>query len=226
MPFKRLTVILIGITMSLNLNAQQTTADIGLFAGGAVPFSDYSHINILQSIKLDAGAFYRHNFNSRVAFRINALYGGVGATGHLNDTENEIQFGKNVFDLSAFIEVNYADFLLGVEHMNFAPYVFTGFGLTFYQGSNNNVIIAPHIPLGIGVKYALTKRLGVGAEISTRKLFNDELDNLNNPYTDVNLPVVSDIMHNNDWINYFGLTLTYKFYMGKKPCPAYNSLYD
>ncbi|HOO83361.1 MAG TPA: DUF6089 family protein, partial [Prolixibacteraceae bacterium] len=76
------------------------------------------------------------------------------------------------------------------------------------------------------VKYAITKKIGIGAEISTRKLMNDELDNLNNPYTEVNLPKASDIIHNNDWINYFGLTLTYKFYMGKTPCPAYNSLYD
>ncbi|HPR60938.1 MAG TPA: DUF6089 family protein [Prolixibacteraceae bacterium] len=226
MPVKNIVLFFLGFVLTLNLSAQQQTADIGIFAGGALPFSDYSHVKVFRSTGVNAGAFYRHNFNSRIALRINALYGRVGAIGYLNNTDNQISFRKNVFDLSALVEINYNDFLLGVDKMRFAPYVFTGFGLSFFPGSNQNFVISPNIPIGVGVKYAITKKIGIGAEISTRKLMNDELDNLNNPYTEVNLPKASDIIHNNDWINYFGLTLTYKFYMGKTPCPAYNSLYD
>jgi hypothetical protein len=223
---KRITFFLVGLANTLIISAQQQTADLGLFAGGAIPFSDYSNINLIRSVNFNAGGYYRYNFNSRYALRINGLYGIVGANGHLDDLNKPISFRKPVIDLGAFFEVNYLDFLLGVDNMKFSPYVFTGIGVSFYSGANGSMVIAGNIPLGIGVKYALTKRLGMGAEISTRKLLNDELDNLDNPYSSLNLPKVNDIFHNNDWVNYFGLTLTYKFFMGKKPCPAYNSLYD
>ncbi|HKM94459.1 MAG TPA: DUF6089 family protein [Prolixibacteraceae bacterium] len=223
MPFKRLIFFIIGLTTLLNVAAQQQTADIGLLGAGTIPISDYSHTKLFQSINPALGIFYRHNFNSRIALRINAMYGNVGATGYLNNKDNKLKFKKTVFDISSIIEVNYLDFILGVKQMKFSPYVFTGFGLSFYQGTNGASVITGNIPIGLGVKYALTKTLGIGAEYSMHKLMNDELDNLNNPY---NIIESNDIFHNNDWVNYFGLTLTYKFYWGKKPCPAYNSLYD
>ncbi len=53
---------------------------------------------------------------------------------------------------------------------------------------------------------------------------NDDLDNLDNPYTNDVLIKVSDIAHNNDWLSYFGLTLTYKFFWGSVPCPIYETI--
>lgn len=209
------------------MTAQQQTADIGLFAGGSLPFTDFSKMNLLQSVNFNYGGFYRYNINSRYGVRLNAVYGKVGAEGYLDNTQITAQaFNKPVFDVDVLIEINYLDFLLGVEYMNFSPYVYYGFGLSLYPGVDGDFVVTGNIPIGIGAKYALSKRWGVGAEISTRKLFNDELDNLNNPYSNVNLQNVNDNFHNNDWINYFGLTLTYKIYWGKNPCPAYNSLYD
>ena len=226
MPLKRILLLIIVLANTLILPAQQQTADIGLFGGGAIPFSDYSKLNFGQSINFNFGGFYRYNFNSRYGLRINALYGKVGANGYLDNMEQPVSFSKSVFDWGAFFEINYLDFILGVKKMNLSPYVYSGIGVSFYSGSNGNAVVAPNIPIGIGVKYALAKRWGISAEASTRKLMNDDLDNLNNPYGSINLGNVNDKLHNNDWINYFGLTLTYKFYWGTKPCPAYNSIND
>ena len=226
MPFKRLVLSFLVLTLTANIFAQQQTADLGLFGGGAIPFSDYSKLKLGNSIKLNYGGYYRYNFNSRYSLRINALYGTVGATGELNNALSQVSFSKNVFDLGAYFEVNYLDLLLGVDQMKFSPYVFYGIGITYYQGPLGTPVITGNIPFGTGVKYAIAKRWAVGAEVSTRKLFNDELDNLNDPYVAVNLPQVNDLLHNNDWINYLGLTLTYKFYWGKTPCPAYGRIND
>jgi len=226
MPLKRIVFKLLLIAFSANLYAQQQTADIGLFGGGAIPFTDYSKMNVASSIKLNYGGFYRYNFNSRYSLRINALFGKVGASGYMNNELIPVFFNKNVFDLGAYFEINYLDFLLGVEHMNFSPYVFYGLGLSFYPDAFGIPVITGNIPIGTGVKYSFAKRWAVGAELSTRKLFNDKLDNFDNPYQHVNLEKVNDLFHNNDWVTYFGLTLTYKFYWGKKPCPAYNSIND
>lgn len=224
MPVKLFVTILLFLSTTIQIKAQQQTADFGLFAGGATPFSDYSRIQPLQSVNFNMGLFYRYNFNSRISFRVMGIYGRVGATGYLDDNTSERSFNKPVFDLGAAVEVNFLDFLLGVEKMNFSPYLLYGAGVSFYSSDAFNTVISPNISLGGGIKYAIAKRWGIGAEISTRKLFNDDLDNLNNPYSTIFLEDVNDNWHNNDWINYFGLTLTYKFYWGKKPCPAYNSI--
>lgn len=222
MPLKKVVIVLFSLMVTIKALPQQQTADLGLFLGGSVPITDLTGTDILKSVNLDYGAFYRYNFNSRISLRINALYGKVGAEGDLDGMPAQ-GFNKDVFDLSALVEINYLDFIIGVEKMKFSPYVFTGLGLTTYGGISGGVF-TPNIPIGVGVKYAIGKYLSIGAEASLRKLFNDELDNMENPHSSAGLQKVNDLLHNNDWISYFGLTLSYKFYWGKKPCPAYNSL--
>ncbi len=222
MPFKKIIIFILTLTLALNVSARQKTADLGLFGGVAVPITDYSSIYFFQSIKPAAGIFYRYNFNTRYSVRVNGIFGTVGATGYLDNPDVLLSFNKTVADFSTLFEINYLDYALGVKNMSFSPYVFYGLGMSFYTGANNQAIITPNIPFGLGIKWSIAKRVGVGLEFSMRKLFNDELDNLDNPYSGLNLVEVNDLYHNNDWINYFGLTLTYKFFRGKKPCPAFN----
>jgi hypothetical protein len=61
-------------------------------------------------------------------------------------------------------------------------------------------------------------------------MFSDKLDNLDDPLAyktiiDGNEEEItySDVTHNNDWTGYLGVHLTYKIYIGKKACPAYES---
>ena len=222
MPLKKFALIALILILSGKLYSQQQTGDLGLFVGGNIPLTDYTKTYIFQSVSPSFGVYYRYNFNSRFSLRFNAIYEPVKASGELNFTPQ--QFNKQVFDFDALIEVNYLDFVLGVKEMKFSPFIFIGLGLVSYPGSTGGMVITPNIPIGLGVKYAITKRLAVGAEASLHKLFNDELDNLDNPYQSSGLINVNDYFHNNDWISNFGLTLTYKFYIGRKPCPAYNSI--
>lgn len=225
MPLKKIIIVLAAI-FCFNMNnasAQQETADIGLFVGGNIPITDYDQMNLFQSIYPSYSLFYRYNFNSRFAMRINATYGTTGTSGEF-DSE-PVSFQKNILDLGAFIEVNYLDFLLGVEKMKFSPYVYTGIGFMYFPTENGTYTFSPNLPIGVGVKYALFKQFGIGTEVCFRKTFSDDIDNLNNPHQQHGLTDVNDIFHNNDWIVYFGLTLNYKFYLGRKPCPAYESKY-
>jgi hypothetical protein len=224
MPIKKLGILFLFIVLTCRLFAQQQTADIGLFIGGGIPITDYDKTYLGQSLNLEYGVYYRYNYNSRFSLRINGVLGSIGASGELVGYTSPIQFKKKVFDLDAMLEINYLDFLIGVPTMKFSPFVFTGLGLTFYPDKNNTMTITPNIPIGIGAKYAFSKYFSVGAEASLHKLMNDGLDNLDNPYSTNGLIKVNDIAHNNDWISYFGLTLTYKFYSGKKACPAYNTI--
>ncbi|MBN2805114.1 MAG: outer membrane beta-barrel protein [Prolixibacteraceae bacterium] len=218
---KRIVLSLIAITFSVTLIAQQRSADLGFFAGGATPLTDYSRVNLLSSVKPNAGLFYRYNFNSRYSLRINGLYGMVGANGFLNDTSTVRSFQKSVLELTALFEINYLDYIMGVDRARFSPFVYYGLGFSMYNG-----VFTASLPIGTGVKYAFNKKWGIAAEVSAHKLMNDELDNISNPYQNPYLGPVNDYWHNNDWITYFGLTLTYKIFWGSTPCPAYNSLYN
>ncbi|MCF8362242.1 MAG: porin family protein [Prolixibacteraceae bacterium] len=221
MPFKKLIFSLFFLTSVFVGKAQQQTADIGLFGGGSIPFTDYTKTKVFQSVKPTGGLFYRYNFNSRISFRINAFYGNVGAVGYIDNENVPLRFEKGVLDISTVVEINYLDFILGVNSMKFSPFVSYGVGMSFYPNFVGISQTSFNIPIGIGAKYALSKRWGIGAEITTRKLFKDNLDNFNDPYRVVNLPKVNDWLHNNDWINYMGFTITYKFYWGSRPCATY-----
>lgn len=217
MPVKRLLFLVLFLAFAVKMYSQQQTADIGLFVGGATPITDMPKTNLGQSVKLNYGGFYRYNFNSRYSLRINGLYGTVAAGGEIEGAA--YSFAKKAFDLSAMFEINYLDFLLGVKKWKYSPYVHYGLGIMYSSGNGENNI-SPNIIFGTGIKYSLSDRWGLGAEVSARKLTTDGIDNLTDPYK----LEVNDWMHNNDWVVYFGGTLTYKFYWGKKPCPAYNSL--
>jgi hypothetical protein len=220
---KKLFFSLLCILAVLEVFSQRGTADVGIYTGLTNPFIDYTKTYRLRSIGIDYGAYIRYNYNTRISMRVNALYGGVRGAGLL-DMQQSASFKKNVLDLSAIWEINYTDFSMGAKKHNFTPMVYTGFGISLFSGINNQMVVTPNIPIGVGVKYALSKKWGVTAEYSMHKLFSDQLDNLKDPYSQVGLENVTDLLHNNDWIGYFGISMMYRFFSGRKPCPVYDSM--
>ena len=85
------------------------------------------------------------------------------------------------------------------------------------------------IPFGMGIKTHIGSRFGIGVEYLMRKHFVDKLDNLDDPLATIDDEGLSrtytDVFHNNDWSGYLGINLTYKMYLGKQACPAYDSKY-
>jgi len=234
----------------------QNTADIGLWGGTSTYIGDIDEAGFFKQFSPNFGAYYRYNFNSRVSFRAQFLMGEFAATGLIEGVETS--FSKNVQDVSFQAEINYLKYILGGKNMPFTSYVLGGIGVAYFKyemdpvfissfnpgipGLNikhnkgttpvNESVVAPSIPFGIGFKYSIGQRLGVGIEYQMRKLFSDKLDNLDDPLAyvtnDVNGALISettytDALHNNDWTGYLGLHVTYKIYTGKKACPSYDS---
>jgi opacity protein-like surface antigen len=197
---------------------------------------------------LNFGGYFRYNFNARMGLRAMFLTGKFSDEGVIEDVP--ATFSKNVQDLSLQLEVNYLKYILGGKNTRFTSYVTAGVGVAYFPYEMDPAIIAgfnpahnkgsatvkesvitPTFPFGIGFKYTLGQRLGVGIEYQMRKLFSDKLDNLDDPlaYEIVNTDgtkeeiTYTDMIHNNDWSGYLGLHVTYKIYIGKKACPAYES---
>ena len=251
-------ILLVFAVILLTVSGKaQNTADIGIWGGTSGYIGDIDDAGFFQQFNPNFGAYYRYNFNARVSLRAQFLMGGFGANGMIEGVE--IPFSKNVEDISLQIEINYLKYIIGLKNMPFSPYVMAGVGVAYFpydmnptfistfnpvnptlnvrhnKGTTliNESVVTPTIPFGIGFKYTIGQRLGIGIEYQMRKLFSDKLDNLDDPlayetFDPATGAVLSetkytDALHNNDWTGYLGLHVTYKIYVGKKACPAYES---
>ena len=244
---KKILLVFATVWITVSGNAQ-ITADIGVWGGTSVYFGDLDENNPLQPLNPNFGGYFRYNFNSRVGLRAMFLTGVFADEGKIEG--EDWAFSKTVQDFSLQVEINFLKYIIGVDKTPFSTYVTAGIGVAFYpydldtlgistisRFNPNHIlgsypmqesVITATLPFGIGFKYSLGQRLGVGIEYQMRKMFSDRLDNLDDPLaykTTVNGVeeeiTYSDIMHNNDWSGYLGVHLTYKIYMGKKACPAY-----
>ena len=80
------------------------------------------------------------------------------------------------------------------------------------------------IPMGVGFKFAFSKRMTVGVEWIFRKTKTDYLDLLdatnNNTGT---LKQITRSNSNNDWYATAGIVISYQFSGGTKWCSAYSN---
>ncbi|HSO86311.1 MAG TPA: DUF6089 family protein [Draconibacterium sp.] len=244
---KKILLVFAAVWITVSVHAQ-VTSDIGIWGGSSVYFGDMDETNPVQPFNPNFGGYFRYNFNARMGLRAMFLTGKFSDEGVIEGVP--ATFSKNVQDLSLQLEVNYLKYILGGKNTRFTSYVTAGIGVAYFpyemdpafiagfnpdhnKGSAivKESVITPTFPFGIGFKYTLGQRLGVGIEYQMRKLFSDKLDNLDDPlaYEIINSDGTkdevkyTDTIHNNDWSGYLGLHLTYKIYIGKKACPAYES---
>jgi len=238
-------ILLVFATVWITVSGfAQKTADIGIWGGTSVYFGDMNEVATFQSFNPNYGAYFRYNFNARVGVRAMFLTGTFAEEGLIEGVP--WTFSKSVQDLSVQIEVNYLKYILGVKNTPFTSYVTVGIGAAYFPYTmdpgliasfnpdhikGSQVIeeseIATTIPFGIGFKYTLGQRLGIGIEYQMRKLLSDKLDDLDDPLAFLNADdeevFYTSGVHNMDWSGYLGVHLTYMIYLGKKACPAYES---
>lgn len=249
---KKAGLVFAIVLMTLSGHAQKT-ADIGIWGGTSTVWGDMDDNTPFQSFNLNFGGYFRYNFNARVGLRAMFLTGKMAGEGTVENTE--WNFDKAAQDLTVQVEINYLKYILGSKRMRFSPYVTVGLGVSYfvynfrpveiyqfnplypeiiYDGTGAPVatdtkesMVVPTIPFGIGFKYTIGNRLGVGVEYQMRKYMSDKLDDLDDPLAFVNgtgeTITYTTQNHNNDWVGYLGVHVTYKIYIGKKACPAYES---
>jgi len=228
----------------------QKTADIGIWGGTSTYLGDLDEVAPFQTFKPNFGAYFRYNFNARIGMRAMFITGNSSAEGLIE--QNSWSYSKSVQDFSIMAEINFLRFIPGLKNTRFSPYILGGVGVAYFpyeistgeiavfnpnhnkklNGAEtilNESVITPTMPFGFGVKYNLGERIGVGVEYQMRKLFNDKLDNLDDPLAYINNEgeevIYNSLIHNNDWTGYLGVHLTYMIYIGKDACPAYDSKY-
>ncbi len=178
-------------------------------------------------------------------------------------------FNRSFQSVEALFEFNFRDYKLGrTKKDNWTPFVSVGLGGFFSRASrrgsfilepfeisptryepiyldginqlsNNSDVLTLTIPVGVGLKFNITKRLGGIIEVIVRKTFADNIDNLDDPkrfVIDPNDPAVIDgsfqypakvsgmQLNNNDWYATLAVSVCYQLWSSKGNCAIYDKI--
>jgi hypothetical protein len=239
---------------SLGLYAQNTL-EAGLYGGVSYYIGDINPSQQFKQIKPAYGAVARYNVSMRwaftFAFTTSDLIGDDLVV--LHDEDRALNFSSRIYDGSLMAEFNFFDYFTGSKKNYVSPYIFGGVSFFHFTPRNlNGDLLRPEgtegqfavdpatnerigpepysqfgfsIPFGLGVKYSLTKRLGLAVEWRMHKTFTDYIDDISTVYYQETVApsglVFAEGMqrgdrNTNDWFSFAGISLTYKFNLIKR----------
>ncbi len=204
--------ILLLLCITCTLPAFSQLNEAGVFVGGSYYIGDLNPYAHYRQTHFAAGGLYRINFNKRFSLRLSANYGKVSGADSLSSsdyqTTRNLSFRSHIIELGPILEMNFVPYLPGDMKNHFASaYLFVG--LTYFhmspqamlndrwyqlqplgtegQGSSLNdrrqySLNQLSIPLGIGFKMNVTKRISLSFEYGIRKTFTDYLDDVSGKY--------------------------------------------
>ena len=120
-----------------------------------------------------------------------------------------MEFSNSLTDLCLTYEYNFWPYGTGLEYRGakrLTPFIALGLGVTYVKPEEGSVFTA-NLPLGVGVKYKLGKRINLGVEWTMHFTLSDKLDGVADPYTIKS----SGLFKNTDCYSALKLTLTYSF---------------
>lgn len=178
--------------------------EVGVLGGA----SNY-HGDLAYNIQLDeshgsGGAFFKYNFNEYWAMRPTLSYLHISGSDS-NFKENALRnlsFRNRILELSNVFEFNFQPFseshihknttfygLLGVAVIKHEPQAYlngTWFDLRTHTTENTPYkLLQITVPMGAGIKHALTPNWIIGVEANWRKTFTDYLDDVSTIYPDL-----------------------------------------
>lgn len=196
--------------------------EVGVSVGLAHYFGDLNPSTGLNRPKTAAGIFFRKQISNYIGIRIAGDYALLGysdvySSNPVQQARN-LSFNSNVWELSLAGDFNFFEFHPGFEGYEFTPYVGLGVGVFSYdpyaylngekyllrtlgtegQGSSLYPNLKPYnpiaisIPFTLGVKYALSARTNVFAELTYRMTNTDYLDDVSGLYAPDAFPPLPD----------------------------------
>ena len=204
---KLITVILIVLS-SIATYAQN--GDIGLFAGSSYYTGDLNPGKPFNYSLPALGAFYRFNFNNRLALKT----GFTGTNLQSDDFQKRgISFKTKLNEISAQFEVNFAEFGIEAGQKRLTPYIFGGIGYAWFTAKKDSMGFksdplqtnVTSFPFGIGIKFIPAENVNIGLEWGLRKTIGNDADKIDNVYE----PGVR-VSSANDWYAFAGLWVSFK----------------
>jgi opacity protein-like surface antigen len=222
--------------------------EVGLFGGGSYYLGDINPRRHFIPSHPAIGGFFRFTPNYRYAFRLGLNYGTVSASDSKSkepdQLERNLNFRSRIYDAQAIAEFNFVEYRIGHPNHIFTMFVFGGLGF-FHMNPQINIngdYVNLHgmktenqsksyskyqfsLPFGIGIKWNVTDRIGLGFEWGPRKTFTDYLDDISGSYTVNSLAVSRGILgsmrgnpRSKDWYFFYGFTLNFRLLNKETVC--------
>ena len=146
--------------------------DIGIGLGTSGYLGDANESNLFKNLGFSANAGIRYLFDSRWAAK--AQFSMATISGNTANFENvlpenaQYEFSSNVFDLAVKGEANFFAYGIGETYKRlrrWTPYATIGVGVTL-ASTKDATSVAFSIPMGIGFKFKVSRRLNLNAEFT------------------------------------------------------------
>lgn len=220
------TILLIAFFTLVSLGAKaqdeyEYKMEIGVGAGMVSYEGDFNG-SIVKNMQPSASLILRRIFNPYMGVKLDVMYGKLkGSSADVKTyypgyDDNPIEFSNTLLDAGLTFEYNFWPYGTGREYRGakrLTPFVFLGIGATYVTGGGENSFTA-NVPIGLGVKYKIGKRLNLGLEWAMHFSLSDKLDGVEDPYGIES----SGVFKNTDCYSALKLTLTYSFMPKCKIC--------
>ena len=211
-----LIVALVALAVSTGAWGQRKS-DIGFMA--AVPWYQGDLSTLVPRptpVPPAIGPIFRYNFNQRNSLRAHGVFYSLAYDGEVFDGQ-PADFQASFVDLGLDFEFNWWDYKTAWRKTKYSPYVSAGIGYSLNVAGNS--VNHLYLPFSAGLKANLGKRMSGGLEVSFRKTFRDDIDQVVNVGTENGGTPIG----NNDWYFFTGVFVTYKIFEYRDPCPAMES---
>ena len=221
---RKLLLIAITALATLGTHAQdeyEYRMEIGV-GGGLVNYLGDFNGSIVSNMQPSASLILRRVFNPYMGLKLDFAYGKLkGSSADVKTwypelADNPIDFNSTLMDLGLSFEYNFWPYGTGREYRGakrLTPFVFLGIGGTYAKTGDESVFTA-NVPIGVGVKYKLGRRLNLGLEWAAHFSLSDKLDGVADPYGIES----SGLFKNTDCYSMLKFTITYSFMPKCKIC--------
>lgn len=188
--------------------------EFGLGLGGANYFGDLNQSYGMEYFRQSGSIFIKYNFGDYIALGARGTYAHVGYSDSYSTNffqqQRNLDFKSNIFELSVMADFHFFRYQLEEPSYRYTPYVTIGLGLFYYDpythfddvkyflrplGTEGQYLpqyadrqyekTAVSFPMGLGVKYWVTKGLTFGAEVIHRMTTTDYLDDVSTTYVGI-----------------------------------------
>ena len=231
---------------------------MGFFAGASYYLGDLNPRTHFLNSRLATGVFFRYSTNYRYAFKFGFNYGSVSAndakSGEADQRERNLNFRSRIYELSSVAEFNFVEYRIGHDKHRFTMHIFAGLAgfyfnpkadigrgyesLRTYKTEGQSRAYPAYqisIPFGLGFKWNVGEKCGLGIEWGPRRTFTDYLDDVSGVYPEVTNLYTNQSLNNSaapgsmrgnpsskDWYFYYGISLSIKLRDPHPQCYQFN----
>lgn len=212
---------------ALPANAQEDPEyrmEIGVGGGMTGYLGDFNG-NLTKDLQPMGSLLARYIFNPYYGLKLNVMFGKMkGSSADVKTyypafAETPYEFNNSLVGFDLTFEYNFWPYGTGRDYrgaQRVTPFVFGGLGGTYVSikdGDKKSAFTA-NVPIGIGVKYKINKRMNLGLEWAMHFTLGDELDGQKDPYGITS----SGAFKNADCYSTLQVTLTYSFSARCRTC--------